>query len=76
MFFARPHVADDYLIPTEAFPPFSLETLSGLGDLPDATREYYRWAKANGRRPFPFHASRHIFFRGEVDTSGLEVITV
>lgn len=40
------------------------------------TIEYYKQKKAEGVTPLNFHLVPHVLYKGEIDTNGLEIITV
>jgi hypothetical protein len=44
--------------------------------VPSETIEYYKACKAKGERPLLFHGVPHILYKGTIDTTGLEIITV
>jgi hypothetical protein len=68
---------DQNVIPSfkeyEKFNPARMKTYCKV---PPETIEYYKQKKAEGVRPLFFHLVPHILYKGNIDTTGLEIITV
>jgi len=57
----------------EIFDPKKMETYKVV---PKETIEYYKQKKVEGVRPLLFHLVPHVLYKGNIDTDGLEIITV
>ena len=57
---------------------FSLEQLEKLAkmEVPEATLKYLRFAKNNDERPVLFNHVPHVFYRGTIDVSNVEVVNL
>lgn len=58
------------------FLKYDPDELEQYTEIPKGTLEYYEFAAKNGKRSLQFHLVPHIFYKGEIDISGLEIIEV
>ncbi len=54
---------------------FDASHMNSYRIIPDATIEYYKSMKSEGKRPLLFHLVPHILYKGSISTDGLEVIS-
>lgn len=66
----------DFVFPPEEFVPFDPEDLDRYAALPEGTRAYYAAAIAARERVFLFAGTPHIFYRGQIDTTGVPIVEV
>ncbi|MDJ0636266.1 MAG: hypothetical protein QNJ34_24005 [Xenococcaceae cyanobacterium MO_188.B29] len=73
-----PTAFGNFDFPVTEFIPFSLGRLEKLAEMevPSATLEYLRFAKNNGERPVLFNYVPHVFYRGAIDVSDVEVVSL
>jgi hypothetical protein len=57
----------------ESFDPKRMEVYRTI---PPETIEYYKKKKAEGTQPLLFHLVPHVLYKGIIDTTGLEIITI
>jgi hypothetical protein len=58
------------------FRAFNPTELSTLGEIPDATRTYYRQMFEQGKRPLVYLYVPHILYQGRLDISDVNIIEV
>lgn len=65
------------LIPKfKQYEPFELSRMEVYRAVPPETIEYYKQKKAEGVDPLMFHLVPHILYKGEIDISDCEVVTM
>ena len=71
-----PTELSNFDFPKSDFVYFSLEHLEKLTkmEVPSATLEYLRFAKNNNERPVLFNHVPHVFYRGAIDVSDVEIV--
>ena len=81
----EPDKAVVYLYPPDAvgrekhqedFVPYKVEELEKFAALPEAAVAYYKERLSHGSRPLMYHLIPHILYRGTIDVSDAEVISV
>lgn len=60
----------------ENFIPFNPDDVAKYSSMPQASKDYYRETISLGKRPLLFHRIPHILYKGKLDISGLEIVTV
>jgi hypothetical protein len=55
---------------------FDSERMPFYGTIPEETLEYYRQEKAEGNTPLSFEFVPHILYKGSIETTGLEIVTL
>lgn len=65
-----------YIPRARDFSPFDPLKMNDYKKVLPETIEYYREQKKLGKRPLLFHKVSHILFKGNIETSGLEVIEI
>ncbi len=58
------------------FAPYDPAGVEPYAQVPEATKAYYRARIAEGKRPLLFAHAPHIFYRGPIDVSSCEIVTV
>jgi hypothetical protein len=76
IFFHQRVDPDRFQLHPEDFAPFDPQALAGLGEIPAATRAYYREAQRQGRRPLVYLYVPHILYKGTLDIRGLNIVEV
>lgn len=72
-----PTAFGNFDLPDADFIPFSLEQLElTRREVPIATLEYLEFAKNNGERPVLFNYVPHILYRGAINVSDVEVVSL
>lgn len=68
---------DQDLVPNfKEYEPFDPKRIEIYRVVPEETIEYYKQKKDDGNRPLLFHLVPHVLFKGNIDTKGLEIVTV
>lgn len=72
------HRTTDKLIPPDhsEFVRFSPELLENIKDVPKVSKEYFREKYSAGEKPLLFLGIPHILYKGEIDVSNVEIVTV
>jgi hypothetical protein len=60
----------------ESFTTYDPNKISEYTELPEETKEYYQERQEQGKRQLLFVYIPHILYKGRIDTSDVEVITV
>lgn len=58
------------------YEPFDVAKMDIYRKVPEETIEYYREENKEGRRPLLFHLVPHVLYKGNIDTTGLEIVRV
>lgn len=56
------------------FGPFSLDDLTGISELPQITKEYYRSMFKKQQQPLPFVGVPHVLYQGSIDISAAQIV--
>lgn len=68
---------DEDVIPNfKEYENFDPERMEIYRKVPVETIEYYKQKKAEGVRPLLFHLVPHVLYKGNIETRGLEIVTV
>lgn len=63
-------------IPEDEFAPFNPEQLKEFKQIPTKTKEYFTESYKEGRNPLLFVGIPHILYKGSIDVSKVEIMTV
>ncbi|OGH69242.1 MAG: hypothetical protein A2754_04190 [Candidatus Magasanikbacteria bacterium RIFCSPHIGHO2_01_FULL_47_8] len=58
------------------FAPYNPEELAQFSSMPQSTKDYYKEMIAKGERPLLYHGIPHILYKGNLDLTGIPIITV
>ncbi len=58
------------------FQSLELSMVACLSVMPEVTKEYYREMNVQGKKPLLYHKIPHVLYRGTVEVSQLQIITV
>ena len=70
-----PKQLSDFKASSAEFVPFSEQELLKITELPIATADYFRCAKAAGEAPFLFNYVPHVLYRGSIHIDDVDVIS-